>query len=123
LRGSFEAVICLGSLEHFGLGFYGDPVHPHASQVTAYRVFEALVPGGWWYYDVPWTPVYGGAYITENRHFRVYDDDTITTLDNPGFRPLRRAYAHGDTNAPQWTRPDSPAHPFWYLQRLVEKPA
>jgi len=122
-RGSFEAVICLGSLEHFGLGFYGDPKNLSADTTTAYRVFEALVPGGWWYYDVPWTPVHGGAYIAENRHFRVYDDDTVSNLDRPGFVPKARMYAHGETNQRQWTRPTEPLVPYWYLQRLLEKPA
>ena len=122
-RGGFEAVICLGSLEHFGLGFYGDPKNVYADTTTAHRAFDWLAPGGWWYYDVPWTPDYGGAYITDNRHFRVYDDDSVASLDRPGFLPKRRAYAHGNTNTEQPTRPVSAIVPFWYLQRLVEKPA
>lgn len=119
---SFEAVICLGSLEHFGLGFYGDPVNEHAQPLVAENVGMWLVPGGWWYYDVPWTT--DKSYITENRHFKVYDDKEIEVLDGYGFlRPLRRMYAHGETNAEQPIRPTSPTVPFWYLQRLVEKPA
>jgi hypothetical protein len=123
-RGVFEAVIILGALEHFGLGYYGDPKHDHADVTTMHRVSEWLVPGGWCYYDVPWTPVYGGHYVTENRHFRVYDDDSITRLDATGrLRPVRRMYAHGETDAYQATRPTVPITPFWYLQRLVEKEA
>lgn len=123
-RGAFEAVILLGSLEHFGLGYYGDPLNANADWTTLHRVAEWLVPGGWCYYDVPWTPVYGGHYVTENRHFRVYDDDSITRLDAGGkLRPVKRMYAHGQTDAAQPTRPDAPTTPFWYLQRLVEKDA
>lgn len=121
-RNSFEAVILLGSLEHFGLGYYGDPVNELADKKTLRLISEWLVPGGWCYYDVPWTPVHGGHYITENRHFRVYDDVSVKGLDGP-LRPVKRMYAHGQTDLYQPTRPDSPTTPFWYLQRLVEKDA
>lgn len=119
---SFEAVICLGSLEHFGLGFYGDPVNPRAQQQVAWKIGNWLVPGGWWYYDVPWTPEQ--SYVTENRHFRVYDDAALMALDEYAcLQPKARAYAHGETTAPQPIRPTSPTTPFWYVSRLVEKPA
>jgi hypothetical protein len=115
---SFEAVIYLGSLEHFGLGFYGDPLCADADIRTLEYTSDWLVPGGWCYYDVPWTP--DTHYVTENRHFRVYDDDT---LPNGDLTPRHRMYAHGETNQRQWTRPDEPATPFWYVQRLLEKPS
>ena len=117
---SFEAVICLGSLEHFGLGFYGDPLNIDADKQVIENASMWLVPGGWCYYDVPWTP--DRHYITENRHFRVYDDPVIRKMDN-WLTPKHRMYAHGETNAYQPIRPDVPATPFWYLQRLLEKPA
>ena len=114
---SFEAVILLGSLEHFGLGFYGDPINIKADTITLEKISEWLVPGGWCYYDVPWTP--DRPYITENRHFRVYDDATLPMAD--GLFQKHRMYAHGETNAQQWTRPTVPLSPFWYVQRLLEK--
>lgn len=117
-RNGFEAVILLGSLEHFGLGFYGDPVGLDADMATMERIAEWLVPGGWCYYDVPWTPYQ--AYVTENRHFRVYDD---ATLPDGGLRPVRRAYARGDSADAQHTRPNAPMSPFWYVSRLMEKAA
>lgn len=116
---SFEAVIMLGSLEHFGLGFYGDPINEDADAAVLHLIADWLVPGGWCYYDVPWTPHQG--YITDNRHFRVYDDASLPMAD--GLFPRRRMYAHGETNAMQWTRPTSPTSPFWYVSRLLEKPA
>ena len=119
---SFEAVICLGSFEHFGLGFYGDPVNDMAQLETAKRIGQWLVPGGWWYYDVPWTPE--TSYITDNRHFRVYDDSMLRGLDFCAqVKAVCRAYAHGQTDALQPTRPVEPTVPFWYVQRLVEKSA
>lgn len=118
-RHSFEAVILLGSLEHFGLGYYGDPINLDADKTVLERIAEWLVPGGWCYYDVPWTPE--RTYITENRHFRVYDDATLPMA--AGLTPKARMYARGDDAAPQWTRPDSPMVPFWYVSRLLEKSA
>jgi hypothetical protein len=123
LPDSFEAVICLGSLEHFGLGFYGDPINAEADVETAMKVHGWLVPGGWWYYDVPWTPMAKGHYVTENNHFRVYDDSSIVDRLDIYMSPRKRMYAHGETNAHQPIRPDGPTTPFWYLQRLVEKDA
>lgn len=114
----FEAVILLGSLEHFGLGYYGDPVRDDADRATMACIARWLVPGGWCYYDVPWTPYQ--AYVTENRHFRVYND---ATLPDGGLRPVRRAYARGDSADAQPIRPDAPMSPFWYVARLMEKPA
>jgi SAM-dependent methyltransferase len=114
---SFEAVIILGALEHFGLGFYGDPVDEDADIKTLLKVADWLVPGGWVYYDVPWTP--RTHYVTENRHFRVYDDFTLPMVD--GLTPTRRAYAHGETLQPHGPRPEQPVVPFWYVSRLLEK--
>lgn len=119
---SLEAVFCLGSFEHFGLGFYGDPVDPTAQETVARKIGRWLAPGGCWYYDVPWTPADG--YVSENRHYRVFDDDDLKALDAiSGCQPTARLYAHGQTDAVQWTRPTEPTTPFWYVQRLVEKPS
>lgn len=116
---SFEAVILLGSLEHFGLGFYGDPKNEDADIETLLKVRDWLVPGGWVYYDVPWTP--RTHYVTDNRHFRVYSDDTLPNCE--GLTPRGRFYAHGETNQPQGVRPEQPIVPFWYCARLLEKAA
>lgn len=121
---SFEAVILLGALEHFGLGFYGDTLNPYGDMAAMRRVADWLVPGGWCYYDVPWTPHVGAHHVVENRHYRVYDDATLTNLDGHGLlKPLRRAYANGQTNERSDIRPSTPMVPYWYVQRLVEKPA
>lgn len=118
-RASFDAVIALGSIEHFGLGFYGDPLCEDADAIVAQQVASWLKPGGWFYYDVPWTPE--RFYITENRHFRVYDDAALEARLTAGLRAEGRFYAHGETNVVQPGRPTAPASPFWYVCRSLRK--
>jgi SAM-dependent methyltransferase len=116
---SVDAVIALGSLEHFGLGFYGDPVNDTADMEATANVERWLKPGGWFYYDVPWTP--GTYYVTENRHFRVYDDAALRDRVTGGLDPTQAAYANGSTDVWQDARPVEPMTPYWYAVRLLEK--
>lgn len=118
---SLDAVIALGSIEHFGLGFYGDPLNDTADIETVALVESWLKPGGWFYFDVPWTPE--THYVTENRHFRVYDDATLQTRLHGGLVPTQRGYASGDRDVWQDERPAEPMTPFWYAIELLEKAA
>jgi hypothetical protein len=114
-----DAVIALGSLEHFGLGFYGDPLCEQCDIATIERVEGWLKPGGWFYHDVPWTP--GSYYVTENRHFRVYDDQALMERITGTLVETHRAYANGSTDVWQDARPGCPMVPFWYVIRKLEK--
>lgn len=78
-----------------------------------------LKPGGWFYYDVPWTPE--SFYITTNSHFRVYDDAALQARLTAGLVPQGRFYAHGETAQEQWARPGVPMVPFWYVVRWLRK--
>lgn len=120
-KAKYDAVIALGAIEHFGLGFYGDPVNESADLETVALVESWLKPGGWFYCDVPWTPE--THYVTENRHFRVYDDTTLQTRLTGGLVPKHRAFASGDKDVWQDARPSSPMVPFWYAIQLSEKAA
>lgn len=118
---SFDAVVCLGSLEHFGLGYYGDPQGDTKDVDALANAARWVVPGGWVYYDVPWTPAEG--FVSENRHYRVYDDYQIATRLTSTLVPQCRAYAHGETNAWQDARPTAPTVPFWFVIRHLRRPA
>jgi hypothetical protein len=118
---TFDAVVFLGSLEHFGLGYYHDPVGEAFDIQAVENAARWVVPGGWVYYDVPWTP--GEGYTTDNRHFRVYDDAQLNARLTSTLVPQTRAYAHGETAVWQDARPSAPASPFWYVQRLLRRPA
>jgi hypothetical protein len=71
----FDAVVAIGSLEHFGLGYadYGDPVNPKADEVALSDAVEVVTTGGLVYYDVPWTP----RTEFQTDHYRVYSDATL----------------------------------------------
>jgi SAM-dependent methyltransferase len=120
----FDAVILLGSLEHFGLGFYGDPISEDADCRTMQNVARWLKPGGWCFVDVPWTPE--SFYITDNRHFRVYDDAALRSRITGGLTVEREAWAVGHPDPPPALvdeRPDEPMSPFWYNVRVLRKAA
>jgi SAM-dependent methyltransferase len=121
--GSFDAVILLGALEHFGLGYYGDPVNASADIQTVENAARWLKPGGFLYYDVPWTPE--TYYITENKHFRVYDDTALQARLTGPLRLEQQAWADGSATPGELVlaRPEQPMVPFWYCARLLRKDA
>lgn len=64
---SFDWVLLLGALEHFGLGYYGDPKDENGDQLTMKAVMRWLKPGGQVYFDVPCNPQ-----SAQTSHFRTY---------------------------------------------------
>ena len=46
LRGTFDSVFSFSSLEHAGLGRYGDPLNPHGDVEAVAQVACLLKPGG-----------------------------------------------------------------------------
>lgn len=64
---SFDWVLMLGALEHFGLGYYGDPKIDGGDVFTLTAVSLWLKPGGSVYFDVPCNPE-----ASVNAHFRTY---------------------------------------------------
>lgn len=69
---SIESLSALCSLEHFGLGRYGDPIDPEAC-FKAFRSIQRVVkPGGYIYISVP----IGKERLCFNAH-RVFAPDTI----------------------------------------------
>lgn len=68
---SFDWVLLLGALEHFGLGYYGDPRLSTRTLGGHWPTLDAvegwLKPGGQVYFDVPCNPE-----RAETAHFRTY---------------------------------------------------
>jgi SAM-dependent methyltransferase len=96
----FDVIVLLGALEHFGLGFYGDPTDEDGDTRTMQNVARWLKPGGWVYFDVPCNPTYR---VTENRHFRVYSPAAVgQRLIVPGLREVSRGYSDCEPRAGAW---------------------
>lgn len=119
---SLDVVVLLGALEHFGLGFYGDPIDEDGDVHTLQNVHQWLKPGGWVFFDVPSNPTY---YITENRHFRVYAPEMIQKrlLGPANLTELHRGYTSAEPLAGWCEVPTVHAHPYHYVVIVAEKAA
>jgi len=96
---SFDCIVAISTLEHIGLGAYGDDKDPDGDAHAIAKMSTWLKPRGWLYFDVPYRPK---AY-EHLRTFRAYDlKALITRLIEPSGLILRglRVY-HAD-------HPDSP---------------
>ncbi len=69
-----DSISCLHTLEHFGLGRYGDPLDPDGSEKGLKNIASALRMGGHLYISVP----VGIERVLFNSH-RVFAPDTIET--------------------------------------------
>lgn len=74
--GSFDGVILLSTIEHIGLGWYGDQVGDHQSAVMAH-IHELLKPGG----QLLLTTPFGRAAVTPLH--RIFDSSGLSQLLSP----------------------------------------
>lgn len=74
---SIESISALCSLEHFGLGRYGDPIDPEACFKVFASIQKKLKPGGMTYISVP----IGKEHLEFNAH-RVFYASTIIEAFN-----------------------------------------
>lgn len=120
---SFDAVVMLGALEHFGLGYYGDPVQDDGDIVTTRNVARWLKPGGWVYFDVPCNPEFS---IAQNRHFRTYSPASVSErLIVPGLRETARGYSDCEPHAGTWLDGPPTVHkcPYHFVAVVAEQDA
>jgi len=75
LRSWCDSLSCLHTLEHFGLGRYGDPIDANGHRRGLETLVGLLAPGGLLYLSVP----IGRQRIEFNAH-RVFDPATILAL-------------------------------------------
>lgn len=92
----FDAIVFISSLEHIGLGAYGDPIDADGDTHAVQRGTGWLRPGGLVYFDVP----YGQTYEVTGK-YRRYNDVAIASRLLPGWQERMRYVAHVD-------HPDSP---------------
>jgi hypothetical protein len=55
-REATDSLSCLHTIEHFGLGRYGDPLDPAGHLKGLSRLLEMVAPGGWLYLSTPMGP-------------------------------------------------------------------
>ncbi len=77
---SVESISALCSIEHFGLGRYGDPIDPEACFKAMNSIVRVLAPGGDAYIAVP----IGWEHLEYNAH-RIFYANTIVEA----FKPLK----------------------------------
>jgi SAM-dependent methyltransferase len=118
---SLDAVVLLGALEHFGLGFYGDAVEDDGDTVTMQNIARWLKPGGWVYFDVPANPTYS---IRPNRHYRVYAPESVGERLLPdGLVERVRCYSLPEPTAGLWIdgEPQTDLVPYHYVAVVADK--
>jgi SAM-dependent methyltransferase len=69
---SLKSLSCLHTVEHIGLGRYGDPIDPSGCFKGMHELQRVLAPGGTLYFSVP----IGREYVAFNAH-RIFDPFTI----------------------------------------------
>jgi SAM-dependent methyltransferase len=124
---SFDRIVLLGALEHFGLGFYGDPKHLVGYDclgdiLAMENVASWLKPGGFVYFDVPCNP---DGCIKENRHFRVYGPREVAPrlLEPGGLIEIARAYSYPEPHAGTWCEePTEEMIPYHFVAVWAQKP-
>ena len=103
---TFDAIVCISSIEHIGLGRYAqDPIDPEGDRHCAERIGRWLKPGGWFYADVP----YGSAFCVQGTKHRIYDKAAVKDRLVPPPLQLERSW-HVD-------------HVIPYVALLARKPA
>lgn len=80
-RACCDSLSCLHTLEHFGLGRYGDPIDPEGHIRGFETLLQLLEPGGLLYLSVP----IGKQRVEFNAH-RVFDPATILAMAGAHMR-------------------------------------
>lgn len=75
----FDSVVCVSTLEHIGLGAYGDPEHENGDKLVVKEFRRILKEGGALFLTAP----FSGKYMVlpwMDSHERVYDYDRLKSL-------------------------------------------
>lgn len=117
---SFDVVVSLGAIEHFGLGYYGDPKGEAKDTQAVANAWHWLKPGGSFYFDVPWTP----ERHHETAHYRVYSDESLRERFTSAFVWRARGWAPNTQEQYGFTqvRPMAVYQPFYFIAQWGVKP-
>jgi SAM-dependent methyltransferase len=119
---SFDAVVSLSAIEHFGLGHYKDPLDSDGDSRIVANVWRWLKPGGWFYFDVPYDPT---GYRVQGTKCRVYDDGAIAVRlwlqPSMDFYAQFTGYSHAKAAGTLVPKPTDPVKPFHYVAMVWRK--
>ena len=95
---AFDAVVSISTVEHVGLGGYGDPTQNEGDKLAVQKLWRACRPGGKLYLSVP------AGKPTTQQNLRVYDEQRLRALvpnlvSVRFFTKLERYGAWQETNA------------------------
>lgn len=114
----FAAVLGLSSVEHLGLGRYGDPFGQYGDIETVHKAKGWLTPDGWFYLDVPYTPE--GFQVFGTNKCRCYDDAALTARFGP-----HQVLGYTDLNVSGWIEKpvtnNGGSRPFYYVAILIRR--
>lgn len=118
---TFDWIVLLGALEHFGLGYYGDPKDDIGDILCLQAVSQWLKPGGSVYFDVPCNPR-----DEQTPHFRTYAPQTVTErlMGAPGHDlvEVARGYSKPEPRAGEWVpQPTVRLQPYWFVAVWAKK--
>lgn len=98
-RGATDSLSCLHTIEHFGLGRYGDPIDPYGYRKGLDQLFRIVAPGGRLYLSVPM----GRERIEFNAH-RVFSPERLLGWFGEGFELERAAVIDDEERVVEETR-------------------
>jgi hypothetical protein len=103
-----DSLSCLHTIEHFGLGRYGDPIHADGHLDGLAQLKRMVAPGGMFYLSTP----IGPQRIEFNAH-RVFAAQTLIGWFGDGWYIERFAVIDDDTRVHEsvdWLGPDAARH-------------
>lgn len=77
---TFDAVVSISTVEHVGLGGYGDPISDEGDVIAVRKLYECVRLGGTMHISVP------AGRKTTRRNMRIYDEPALIELLPPGAR-------------------------------------
>ena len=113
---TFDTIVSLSAIEHIGLGHYNkDPLDEAGDSVAIANALRWLKPGGWLYFDVPFSP--SGYRVVGTSH-REYDAAAfVARFPRPdgvtetwrGWSPMK------EPGTLLTTEPTEPCDPFYVM--------
>lgn len=112
-----DVFVGISSLEHVGLGHYEmDPIDPYGDIKAVQRLRDALAPGGFLYFDVPYAPE---GYWQKGTKCRIYDDRSLTERFGP--HDIVGYFNPSGCEIDKPVKNCSGDRPYWYVALLIRK--